>query len=162
MLMMAAPANADITHRISSSVQLNVQSAATQATRLGNSFSTSGSGVNTDIGGGASADNKLGGLGTISRWCVWTSPSLPTVTQAITAGEAFSYAVSFTQGDALVTSGPTVGEVSAFSQQTSNAAGTAGDLAGVINADGSMTLTAGGVAMRNHATGQFVTEISID
>ena len=79
MLMMAAPANADITHRISSSVQLNVQSAATQATRLGNSFSTSGSGVNTDIGGGASADDKLGGLGTISDG-VFGAPSMPTVT----------------------------------------------------------------------------------
>ena len=45
MLALAAPAHADMTHRISSSVQLNVQSAATQATRLGNSFSTSGSGV---------------------------------------------------------------------------------------------------------------------
>ena len=78
MLLMAAPANADITHRISSSVQLNVQSAATQATRLGNSFSTSGSGVNTDIGGGASADNKLGGLGTISDG-VFGAPSMPTV-----------------------------------------------------------------------------------
>ena len=158
MLLMAAPANADITHRISSSVQLNVQSAATQATRLGNSFSTSGSGVNTDIGGGASADNKLGGLGTISDG-VFGAPSMPTVTQA-TAGEAFSYSVSFTEGDALVTSGPTVGEVSAFSQQTSNAAGTAGDLAGAINADGSMTLTAGGAGTT--ATGQFVTELSID
>ena len=87
--MMAAPANADITHRISSSVQLNVQSAATQATRLGNSFSTSGSGVNTDIGGGSSADGKIGGFGTLSSG-VASSPSLPTVTQA-TAGEAFSY-----------------------------------------------------------------------
>ena len=157
MFMMAAPAQADITHRISSSVQLNVQSAATQATRLGNSFSTSGSGVNTDIGGGASADNKIGGFGTLSSG-VASSPSLPTVTQA-TAGEAFSYAVSFTQGDALVTSGPTVGEASAFSQQTSNAAGSAGTLAGTINADGSMTLTAGGAGTT--ATGQFVTELTV-
>ena len=112
MLMMAAPANADITHRISSSVQLNVQSAATQATRLGNSFSTSGSGVNTDIGGGASADNKLGG-GTLFEWCLHGAPSLPTVTQPLQAKH--SRISFFHRGDALVTSGPTVGEVSAFS-----------------------------------------------
>ena len=105
----------------------------------------------------ASADNKIGGFGTLSSG-VASSPSLPTVTQA-TAGEAFSYAVSFTQGDALVTSGPTVGEVSAFSQQTSNAAGSAGTLAGTINADGSMTLTAGGAGTT--ATGQFVTELTV-
>ena len=84
MFMMAAPAQADITHRISSSVQLNVQSAATQATRLGNSFSTSGSGVNTDIGGGASADNKIGGFGTLSSG-VASSPSLPTVHKPLQA-----------------------------------------------------------------------------
>ena len=157
MLALAAPAHADMTHRISSSVQLNVQSAATQATRLGNSFTTAGSGVNTDIGGGNTADGKIGGFGTLSSG-VASSPSLPTVTQA-TAGEAFSYSVSFTQGDALVTTAPSVGAVSPLSNQTSNAAGTAGDLAGVINADGSMTLTAGGAGTT--ATGQFVTELDI-
>ena len=79
--MMAAPAYADLTHRLSSSVQLQVQSAATQTTRIGNTFSTSGSGVNTDIGGGQTVDNKLGGLGTISDG-VFGAPSMPTVTQA--------------------------------------------------------------------------------
>ncbi|BCV01224.1 MAG: hypothetical protein CM15mV41_0350 [Caudoviricetes sp.] len=50
MLMMAAPAHADLTHRLSSSVQLQVNSAATQATRLGNSYSISGNNVNTTDG----------------------------------------------------------------------------------------------------------------
>lgn len=157
MSLLTAPAYADITHRLSSSVQLNVNSAATQMTRIGNTFTTSGSGVTTDVGGGNSVDNKLGGLGTLSSG-VASSPSLPTVTQA-TAGEAFSYSVTFTQGDALVTTAPSVGAVSPLSQQTSNAAGVAGDLAGVINADGSMTLTAGGAG--SSATGQFVTEIYV-
>ena len=157
MSLLTAPAYADITHRLSSSVQLNVNSAATQATRIGNTFTTSGSGVNTDIGGGNTADGKIGGFGTLSSG-VASSPSLPTVTQA-TAGEAFSYSVSFTQGDALVTTAPSVGAVSPLSQQTSKAAGTAGDLAGVLNADGSMTLTAGGAG--TSATGQFVTEIYV-
>tara|TARA_R100001443_G_scaffold38518_1_gene52018 strand:- start:7580 stop:8083 length:504 start_codon:yes stop_codon:yes gene_type:complete len=157
MSLLTAPAYADITHRLSSSVQLNVNSAATQMTRIGNTFSTSGSGVNSDIGGGNSVDNKLGGFGTLSHG-VASSPSLPTITQA-TAGEAFSYSVTFTQGDALVTSAPAVGAVSPLSQQTSNAAGVAGSLAGVINADGSMTLTAGGAG--TSATGQFVTEIYV-
>ena len=157
MLALAAPAHADMTHRISSSVQLNVQSAATQATRLGNSFSTSGSGVTTDIGGGSSVDNKVGGFGSLSSG-VASSPSLPTVTQA-TAGEAFSYAVSFTQGDALVTTAPAVGAVSPLSTQTSNAAGTAGDLAGTLTTAGAMTITAGGAGTQ--ATGQFVTELTV-
>ena len=50
MLLMAAPAHADITHRLSSSVQLQVNSAATQATRLGNSYSVTGNNVNTTDG----------------------------------------------------------------------------------------------------------------
>lgn len=157
MSLLTAPAYADITHRLSSSIQLNVNSAATQMTRIGNTFTTSGSGVNSDIGGGTSLDNKLGGFGTLSHG-VASSPSLPTITQA-TAGEAFSYSVTFTQGDALVTTAPAVGAVSPLSQQTSNAAGVAGNLAGVINADGSMTLTAGGAG--TSATGQFVTEIYV-
>ena len=42
MLAMAAPAHADITSKMSTSIQLTVNAAATQATRLGNSFSISG------------------------------------------------------------------------------------------------------------------------
>ena len=50
MFGLAAPAHADITHKLSSSVQLNVNSAATQATRIGSSYSVSGSGVDTTDG----------------------------------------------------------------------------------------------------------------
>ena len=50
MLLMAAPAYADLTHKIQSSVQLNVNSAATQATRIGNSYSISGNNVTTSDG----------------------------------------------------------------------------------------------------------------
>ena len=44
MLLMAAPAHADLTHKISSSVQLSVDAAATNVQRIGNSYSVSGSG----------------------------------------------------------------------------------------------------------------------
>ena len=47
--------------------------------------------------------------------------------------------------DAVITNAPTVGAVSAFSNQTSNAAGSAGDLAGTIDSSGAMSLTAGGL-----------------
>jgi hypothetical protein len=42
---------------------------------------------------------------------------------------------------------------------TSNAAGTAGNLAGTITSAGAMTLTAGGAG--SSATGQFVSELLI-
>jgi len=79
-------------------------------------------------------------------------------TQA-TAGESFSFSQTFYQGDALGSSAPTVGEVHNFSNQTSTAAGTAGNLAGTIDSSSTMGLTAGGAG--TSATGQFTSEILI-
>ena len=54
-----SPAFADITHRMSSSVQLQTNAAATQVSRIGSTYTVSGSGVSTDVGGGGSADLTL-------------------------------------------------------------------------------------------------------
>ena len=51
MLLMAAPANADLITKHSTSVQLTVDAAASQATRLGSSYSVSGSNVSATLGG---------------------------------------------------------------------------------------------------------------
>ena len=158
MLLMAAPAHADLTHKLSSSVQLTVDAAATNVQRVGNSYSVSGNGVTLDVGGGskASADLDVGGLGTLSSGV--GGGSLPTAYQT-TDGASFTYSNSFTAGDAVITTAPTVGAVSAFSNQTSTAAGSASTLAGTITSAGAMTLTAGGAG--TSATGQFVTEITV-
>ena len=52
MLLMSAPlaARADITSRMTSSVQLTVNAAATQMQRVGNSYSISGNNVDTTDG----------------------------------------------------------------------------------------------------------------
>ena len=139
-----------------SSVQLTVDAARTTATRMGNSYSVSGSGVVTDIGGTGTADLGVGGLGTITNGVA--AGSIPTATQS-TSGNAFSYSNSFTAGDAVITSAPTVGEVSAFSNQTSYTAGTAGNLAGTVTTAGALTVTAGGAG--TSATGQYVSEITV-
>ena len=158
MLLMAAPAHADLTHKISSSVQLTVDAAATNVQRIGNSYSVSGSGVTLDVGGGskASADLHVGGLGTLSSGVA--PGQLPTAYQT-TDGASFTFSNSFTAGDAVITTAPTVGAVSAFSNQTSTAAGSAGSLAGTITSAGAVTLTAGGAG--TSATGQYVTEITV-
>ena len=52
MLLMVAPAFADITTKISASVQLTVDAAASQATRLGSSYSVSGSNISITTEGG--------------------------------------------------------------------------------------------------------------
>jgi len=157
MLLMAAPAHADLTHKISSSVQLTVDAAATNVQRIGNSYSVSGNGVTLDVGGGsqASADLSVGGLGTLSSGVA--GGSLPTAYQT-TDGSSFSFSNSFTAGDSIVTTAPTVGAVSAYSNQTSTAAGT-GTPAGTITTAGAMTLTSAGSG--TSATGQFVTEITV-
>ena len=151
--MTASAANAGgLVHKMSSSVQLTVDSARTTATRLGSQYSVSGSNVTTSDGSNANAVTT----GSISSGVY--DPGTITATQA-TAGEAFSFSTSFLQGDAVPTSAPSVGAVGNFSSQTSYASGTAGDLAGTIATDGGISLTAGGAG--STAVGQFVSEITV-
>jgi len=156
-LLVSIPVKADITSKLSSSVQLQVNAAATQVERIGTSYSVSGTGVDTTYtpSGGSAVSDGLGSL-TISSG-VGAIPTLE-VTQK-TAGNSYSFSQSFLQGDAISTSAPTVGEVSNFSTQTSTAAGSAGDLAGTITTSGAVTLTGGGAG--SSAIGQFVSEISV-
>ena len=153
MLLMAAPANAGgLVHKMSSSVQLTVDSARTTATRLGSQYSVSGSNVNTTDGSTAGTISA----GTLSSGIY--SPGTISATQK-TAGEAFSFSSSYLQGDAVPTSAPTVGTVGNFSSQTSYTAGTKDSLAGTIATDGGITITAGGAGTT--AVGQFVSEITV-
>tara|TARA_B100001778_G_scaffold334088_1_gene344373 strand:+ start:3814 stop:4311 length:498 start_codon:yes stop_codon:yes gene_type:complete len=156
ILIFAPAARADITHKLSSSVQLQVNAAATQVSRIGNSYSVSGNNVTTQYTPeGGSATNSIGSLTIASG--VGSIPTLSAV-QA-TAGESWSFTQSFTQADAISTSAPSTGAVVAYSDQTSTAAGVAGTLAGTIDSSSTIALTAGGAG--TVATGQFVSEISI-
>ena len=155
MLLGLAPmsARADITSRMTTSVQLQVNAAATQMQRVGNSYSISGS--NVDTTDGTTANTITGG--TIANGIY--GPGTISATQD-DPGEAFSFSTAFTQGDALVTSAPSVGAVSALSNQLSTGAGTAGNLAGTVTTQGALTVTAGGAG--TVATGQFVTELEMN
>ena len=156
LLLFAAPVKADITHKLTSSVQLQVNAAATNVERIGSSYSVSGNNVTTQYTPeGGSATNSVGSLTIASG--VGSIPTLSAV-QA-TAGESFSFTQSFTQGDAVVSSAPSVGAVSPLSSQTSTAAGSAGSLAGTIDSSSTIGLTGGGAG--TSAIGQFVSEITI-
>ena len=156
MLLMTAGAShaGGLVTKHATSVQLTVDAARTTATRVGNSYAVSGTNVGT-------SDGTTAGMlstGTISSGVY--SPGTITANQLnATDGEAFSFSTSFTQGDALSTSAPTVGQVSNFSSQTSYTAGTAGDLAGTVGQDGAIAVTAGGAG--TSAIGQFVSEITV-
>jgi len=149
----SSPVMADITHKLSSSIQLNVDAAATQVERIGSSWSVSGNGVDTTDG---TTVNTVS-AGTITSGVM--SPGTIAVTQDV-PGASFSYSQTYIQGDAVSQSAPSVGAVSNFSDQVSTAAGTAGDLAGTITTAGVMTITAGGAG--TVATGQFVNELTIN
>ena len=152
-LAAALPARADLTHRISSSLQLDVHGASTRAIRVGNSYSISGSGVDTTD---SSTAGVVGGLGAHTNGVA----ALTTVTASqSTDSNTFSFANSYTIGDTIPTSAPTVGEVPAFGDVTSTAAGTAGDLAGTISTSGAVTVTAGGP--NTSAIGQVISELTV-
>ena len=154
----AAPVQADITHRIQTSVQMSVDAAASAATRIGSSYSVSG--MNIDTSDGTTAGN-IGGLGSL------TSGSgvgfTGTEASVKTAGESFNFAEYYIEGDAThagssVSSG-VVSTLPVYGVTTTTAGGNAGSLNGSIGTDGAMSLTAGGAG--TSITGQHVSEITI-
>ena len=153
LLMTATAANAGgLVSKHASSVQLTVDAARTQATRIGSTFSISGSNVDTTDGTT---------VNTISTGAITSGIYAPGTIAATqdTPGSAFSFSQSYTQGDAVPTAAPTVGDVPNFSNTTSYTAGTAGTLAGTVTSAGLVTVTAGGAG--SSGIGQFVSEITV-
>ena len=158
ILMSGTAARADLTHRLSSSTQLQVDAGYTQVSRAANTYSTSGSGGSTTItptGGSAASD--LGGIQSVSTAGAATF-ALPDAAQT-TQGNAYSFTQSVSLGDSIVTTAADVGDVLGYSNIVSTAPGTVGNLAGTIGTSGAMAITAGGAGTT--ATGQFVTEVII-
>ena len=149
-------ARADITHKMTSSFQLTTNAAATQVERIGSTYTVSGSGVTMDVGGGNSADNNVGGLGTLSSGV--GQGSIATATQT-SAGGAFSFSQSFIAGDVIETTAPAVGAVSPYSSQISTAVGS-GTGTGTVTSAHAVTAVGGGSG--TSSIGQFVTELNIN
>ena len=157
-ITLANPVRADITSRFSSSVQLSVGGAHTSTDRIGSSYAVSGSGVDTSItptGGSAVSDQVSSGAITSGVY----TPGV-VVAEQKTAGSAFSFAQSYTQGDAVAASAPTVGAVNNFGNMSSTAGGTVGSLGGTVSSAHAFSGVAAGGA-NTSATSQFVTELSI-
>ena len=153
----SSPAFADITHKLSSSVQLTVNAAATQVERIGNTYAVSGNGLDSTYGSGDSAVTN--GIGAMTFSSGVGDPTATTFTQDV-PGASFSLSQSFVQGDAMVTTAPSVGAVSPLSDQVSTAAGTAGNLAGTIDTKNDITMVAGSAG--TSVTGQFVVGLTLD
>ena len=157
--MVAPSAKADLIHRMSSSTQLSVNGAYTDASRIGSTYTVSGSNIKV------ATDNHFGKL---TAGTATAAATLDVGAYDVnTAGSAFSFSESWTQGDAVnaigsgvdVTTG-VVADMPAYGNTLTMSGGVAGNLAGTITSAGVTTLTAGGAGTT--ATGQFVTEIVIE
>ena len=113
----SSPAFAEITHKMTSSFQLTTNAAATQVSRIGSTYSASGSGVTMAVGDNS---GQVGGLGTLTDGV--GQGSIATATQT-SAGGAYTFSQSFIEGDAIVTTAPAVGAVSDYSSQVSTGVG---------------------------------------
>ena len=152
--LLAVPVQADITHKIQSSVSLSVDGAGSVAIRQPSSMAVSGS--NVTLGTAPT-------LGTLTPGtALGYTPGAYSIT---TAGDAFSYSESYTGGDntpAVLSTTVTAGVVPAlpiFGNTTSTSGGVAGTLAGTIATDGALTITAGGAGTT--AIGQVIQELTI-
>tara|TARA_R100001163_G_C4948176_1_gene117099 strand:+ start:144 stop:638 length:495 start_codon:yes stop_codon:yes gene_type:complete len=152
--LLGLPAQADITHKIQSSVQLSVDGAGSVANRVPSTLAVSGSNVTLDT---------VPALGThTSGTALGYTPGAFSVT---TAGDSFSYSESYIEGDDVpdvlsttVTSG-VVTALPAFGSTTTTSGGVAGNLEGTIATDGAISIQAGGSG--TSAVGQVIQELTI-
>ena len=153
LLMTAGAAQAGgLVTKHSASVQLTVDAARSTATRIGSSFSISGSNIDTTDGSTA---------GTVSAGTITSgvyNPGTIAATQD-TAGAAFSCCKSLHPGDALPQSAATLGANPNYGSLTTYAAGTKDTLAGTVTSAGILTVTAWWGS--TSATGQYVSEITV-
>jgi hypothetical protein len=133
---------AEITSRITDSVQLGVQGAAVQSTRIGASYSVSGSNIQATSFGGVS------GAGTYDIG---------------TSNQAFTFSESFNAADSVVTnqsvSSGVIASPNLYGDSVTQLAGDNGSLAGTLSPTGVPTVTAGGSGTT--ATAQRSIELSV-
>ena len=150
--LLGLPAQADITNRIQTSIQLTVDGAGSVAARIPSTYAVSGSNISLD---------SAGGLGSLTAGsAVGYTPASYSVT---TAGDAFSYSESFIEGDATpsdttVTSG-VVGSLPMLGSTTTTSGGVTGSLAGSVDSGGAISITAGGAG--TSAIGQVIQELTV-
>ena len=159
--------------RHQSSLQLTVDAGRTIQTRVGNSYSISGTNVNTThtpsgenasavTGGVGILSYDSNGVGSVGSVAVTQSQGCSTTNNTTTcSGGSFSFSQSFTQGDAIDGTSTTWGDITTYTQ---GSAGTG--VPGTIDNAHTITLSQGttgnpNLGAGNSLTGQFVSEITI-
>jgi hypothetical protein len=142
LLFVTPVSAAEITSKITDSVQLGVQGAAVQSTRIGASYSASGTNISATSFGG------VGGAGTYD---------------INTSGQSFTFSESFNAADSLVTSqsvsAGAIASPNLYGDSVTQLAGDKGSLAGTLSPNGVPSVTAGGPG--STATAQRTIELSV-
>ena len=172
----SSPVMADIIHTISASTQLRVDAAATDATRIGSTYSVQASNITASTMGGLGQANETTGVAATHSdgvYAVTTAGDAFSLTETFTAGDktnaigsgvdvtAHTYTAAVTGDNAApeINAYGTIMDLPAFGNTVTSAGGFAGGLAGTIATDGAIGLTAGGAGTT--ATGQVVTTLTI-
>jgi len=158
LLLLSPAAKADLSHSITTSSQLTVNGAYTDAKRIGSTYAVSGSNIKV------ATDQHFGKL---TAGTATTAATLDVGAYDInTVGSAFSFSETWTQGDATaaigagvdVTSG-VVADMPAYGETLTMSGGVAGSLAGTVTSAGVVTITAGGAG--TSAIGSVVTNVTV-
>jgi len=158
LFLLSSPVYADLSHSITTSTQLSVNGAYTDASRIGSTYAVSGSNIKV------ATDAHFGKL---TAGTATTAATLDVGAYDVnTAGAAFSFSETWTQGDATaamgagvdVTSG-VVADMPAYGETLTMSGGVAGTLAGTVTSAGVVTVTAGGA--NTSAIGSVVTNLTI-
>ena len=158
IFLLSSPVYADLSHSITTSTQLSVNGAYTDASRIGSTYAVSGSNIKV------ATDAHFGKL---TAGTATTAATLDVGAYDVnTAGAAFSFSETWTQGDATaaigagvdVTSG-VVADMPAYGETLTMSGGVAGTLAGTVTSAGVVTVTAGGA--NTSAIGSVVTNLTI-
>ena len=152
---------ADITSKFTSSVSVKVDAAMTQATRIGASYSASGSNIGT-----SDTNDQIGGLTINSDGVVTLNAGDYSINGCgetpANCASTWSLSESFTAADTIPSSNSniTAGTVPNFGSVISTVAGSGDGFAGSITSGHGITgLSEGGAG--STVTGQFVTELTI-
>ena len=154
LFLVSPVSSAEITSRITDSVQLTVEGPAIQSNRIGSSYSVSGNNISV---------HTLGGLTSGS------ATAAPTVSAGSydinTDGQSFSFSETTLIGDTPITAQSALSNNGRFDSpnlygsSTSSVGGSAGTLAGTLSGTGLPTVTAGGPGTT--AVGQRTMELSV-
>ena len=158
LLLLAAPASADIAIKHTQSASLKVDGAAVQAIRVPSTYAVSGNNMKVTTG------EHFGKLTAGSSSAAATLDV--GVYEINTAGSAFSFSESWLQGDAIPAIGSgvdvsagVVADMPAFGNTVVTSGGVAGNLSGTVVSSGIATTVAGGAGTTG--TAQISSEITV-